>query len=204
MSSLDRREQQIWNFIAERLRLGSAPTVREIAVHCALRSTNAVHRHLKKMANKGYLKREPRTSRGLQVVDPAVPAPKATINIPVHTSIPSGCSDGSSPTPEHFLTLDLETLGVSRNAEVFALRARGDSMEGAGILDGDWIIIDSAKEPRAGSVVAAFLEGRSVLKRFVVRQGKPFLKSENPRYPELIPGETSSVQGVMIGLYRKA
>ena len=84
------------------------------------------------------------------------------------------------------------------------LRIKGDSMEGAGILDGDWAIIDHGREARHGSIVAAFIDGKSTLKRFLLRQGKPYLKAENPRYPDLTPCEELMVQGVFVGLYRKA
>ncbi len=77
-------------------------------------------------------------------------------------------------------------------------------MESAGILEGDWVIIDRTREPRSGSIVAAYVEGKSAIRRFLVRQGKPFLKSENPGSPDLLPSEESSVQGVMIGLYRRS
>jgi repressor LexA len=77
-------------------------------------------------------------------------------------------------------------------------------MEGAGILDGDWAIIDHAKEARPGSIVAAYIDGKSTLKRFCLRQGKPYLKAENARYPNLVPCEELMVQGVFVGLYRKA
>jgi len=83
------------------------------------------------------------------------------------------------------------------------LRIKGDSMEGAGILNGDWAIIDHAKEARHGSIVAAYIDGKSTLKRFLIRQGKPYLKAENARYPDLIPCEELMVQGVLIGLYRR-
>ena len=101
--------------------------------------------------------------------------------------------------------MDLETLGIPKSStRIFALRVKGDSMEGAGILDGDWAIIDHSKEPRSGSIIAAYVDGKSTLKRFLTRHGKVYLKAENPRYPDLIPCEELMVQGVFIGLYRKA
>ena len=100
--------------------------------------------------------------------------------------------------------MDLGTLGIPKPSNrIFALRVKGDSMENAGILDGDWAILDHSREPRPGSIVAAYIDGKSTLKRFWVRQGKPYLKAENPRYPDLIPCEELMVQGVFIGLYRR-
>ncbi len=206
MTPLTRKQQQVWTFISEtRERLGVAPSIREIKKHFAFGSTRSAFDYVKVLAKKGYLKREPRTARSLQVIDPKAPPPRHAIPIPVFGSIPAGSPEERTQTPEDYLTMDLETLGIPKpSARIFALRVKGDSMEGAGILDGDWAIIDHAKEARPGSIVAAYIDGKSTLKRFCLRQGKPYLKAENPRYPNLIPCEELMVQGVFVGLYRKA
>ncbi len=124
--------------------------------------------------------------------------------IPVYGLIPAGWPQDRSQEPEDYIALDLEALGMPKpSGRVFALRVRGDSMEGAGILDGDWAIVEHGREPRPGCIVAAYIDGRSALKRYLVRGRKPFLKSENPRYPELIPAEELVIQGVLVGLFRK-
>jgi len=74
---------------------------------------------------------------------------------------------------------------------------------GAGIIHCDFAIIEHGREARPGSIVAAFIDGRSTLKRFVVRGGKPFLKAENPKYRDLIPCEELTVQGVLVGVFRR-
>jgi repressor LexA len=205
MHPLTRKQQQVWNFIAEsQQRHGMAPSIREIKGHFAFGSTRSAFDYVKALAQKGYLKREPRTARGIRIIDPAAPTPKSTINIPVYGSIPAGLPEERSQTPEDHITMDLETLGIPKSStRIFALRVKGDSMEGAGILDGDWAIIDHSKEPRSGSIIAAYIDGKSTLKRFLTRHGKIYLKAENPRYPDLIPCEELMVQGVFVGLYRK-
>jgi len=205
MTPLTRKQQQVWNFISEnQQRLGMAPTIREIKKHFAFGSTRSAFDYVKVLAKKGYLKRAPRIARALQIIDPAAPPPKSTLSIPVFGSIPAGLPDERTQTPEDYITMDLETLGIPKSSNrIFALRVKGDSMEGIGILDGDWAIIDHAKEPRTGSIVAAYIDGKSTLKRFLIKQSKPYLKAENPRYPDLIPCEELMVQGVLIGLYRR-
>ncbi|HEY2103313.1 MAG TPA: S24 family peptidase, partial [Chthoniobacterales bacterium] len=59
------------------------------------------------------------------------------------------------------------------------------------------------KEVRDGDIVAALIDGETTLKRYVVERGRPYLKSENPRYPDLHPGQELRVQGVMISLVRR-
>jgi len=206
MTPLTRKQQQVWNFISEsQQRLGIAPSLREIKRHFAFGSTRSPFDYVRILARKGYLKREPRRARALRIIDPAAPPVKRTVSIPVYGSIPAGRPEERTESPEDYITMDLETLGIPKSSSrIFALRIAGDSMEGAGILNGDWAIIDHAREPRSGSIVAAYIDGKSTLKRFLVRQGKIYLKAENPRYPDLIPCEELTVQGVFIGLYRKA
>jgi repressor LexA len=205
MTQLTAKQHKVWQFIAESSqRSGLAPSIRNIKDHFGFGSTRSAHDYVKVLAKKGYLKREPRTARSLQAIDPAAPPLKTPFSIPVFGSIPAGPPEERTQSPEDYLTMDLETLGLPKSsARIFALRIKGDSMEGAGILDGDWAIIDHSKEPRTGSIVAAYIDGKSTLKRFLLRQGKPYLKAENPRYPDLIPCEELMVQGVFIGLYRR-
>ena len=205
MAALTRRQQQVWKFIFDtQQRLGLAPSLREIQRHCGFASTRSAFDYVKSLAKKGYLRREPRTARALRAVDPATSPPRPTFSIPLYGSIPAGPPDERAQTAEDYITMDLATLGIPKPSNrIFALRVKGDSMEGAAILDGDWAILDHSKEPRPGNIIAAYIDGKSTLKRFLIRQGKPYLKAENPRYPDLIPCEELMVQGVLIGLYRK-
>jgi repressor LexA len=75
-------------------------------------------------------------------------------------------------------------------------------MSGAQIADGDTIILQK-RMPKNGDIVAALIDGETTLKRYVLEKGQPFLKAENPAYPNLIPAAELAVQGVMIGLLRR-
>jgi repressor LexA len=92
---------------------------------------------------------------------------------------------------------------VVKNRGTFALRVRGDSMIGAHILDGDIVILEDRKEVQNGDIVAALIDGETSLKRYVVDHGRPYLKAENPRYPDLVPARELKIQGVMVSLLRK-
>jgi repressor LexA len=63
--------------------------------------------------------------------------------------------------------------------------------------------VEHGPEPRSGQIVAALIDRKSTLKTFVLKSGRPFLKAENPRYPELIPLEELTIQGVFKALIRK-
>jgi repressor LexA len=92
---------------------------------------------------------------------------------------------------------------VQKNRGTFALRVRGDSMIGAHIVDGDMVILENAKDVHDGDIVAALIDGETTLKRYVVERGRPYLKAENPRYPDLVPARELKIQGVMVSLLRK-
>jgi repressor LexA len=76
-------------------------------------------------------------------------------------------------------------------------------MIGRHILDGDLVILEHGMTPRTGDVVAALIDNESTLKTFVLNRGKPSLRAENPRYPDLIPASELVIQGVMVALVRK-
>ena len=76
-------------------------------------------------------------------------------------------------------------------------------MIGRHICDGDIAVFDHGAEPRPGQIVAALIDRQSTLKTFVVKNGRPFLKAENPKYPDLIPSEELVIQGVFRALIRQ-
>ena len=76
-------------------------------------------------------------------------------------------------------------------------------MSGAHIVDGDLVVLE-LRPPHDGAIVAALIDGEATLKRYLVRNNRPFLKAENPRYPELVPAQELVIQGVLRAVVRKA
>ena len=76
-------------------------------------------------------------------------------------------------------------------------------MVDAHIVDGDIVIMEDRKDVRPGDIVAALIDGETTLKRYVVDRGRPYLKAENPLFPDLRPARELRVQGVMVSLVRK-
>jgi repressor LexA len=73
----------------------------------------------------------------------------------------------------------------------------------AHILDGDIVILEDRKDVQNGDIVAALIDGETTLKRYVMEHGRPYLKAENPQFPDLVPARELRIQGVMISLIRK-
>jgi repressor LexA len=194
------RQQEILDFIREQQDLrGMTPTTAEIMERFGFASPNAVTSHLQALERKGAIVREPNKARGLVLADSY--RDRAMVEIPIYGTIPAGLPADERQQPDGCISVDVETLRLPKGARVFALKVRGESMTGAGILSGDVVVLEF-REPRSGEVVAALIDGETTLKRYVVQRGKPFLKAENPRFPNLIPAQELVIQGVQVALLR--
>lgn len=127
--------------------------------------------------------------------------PQLRHRIPLLGSILAGLPEAQEGRVEGCIDLDPATLRLPQNARTFALKVRGDSMRQAGILEGD-IVIMEFREARHGDIVAALIDGETTLKRFIIQNGRPYLRAANPRYPDLIPARELVIQGVLIALLR--
>lgn len=204
MLELTKRQREVMNFIEmARARDGHSPTLREIAGHFGFRSPKAAADHVTALQRKGVLAGAARKARAIRIISPWEKMLQPVVHIPVFGSIPAGYAQDRAQEPEGCISVDVRTLGVRPSTKAFALRVRGDSMIGKGILDGDFAIIEGGQTPRGGNVVAALIDNESTLKTFLVEKGKPVLRAENPRYPKLIPAHELVVQGVMVGLIRR-
>ena len=204
MNGLTRKQQQILDFIQRGQRTeGATPTFREIADQFGFRSLTTVADHLRLLRQKGAVAAEPRQARSLRVMSPLHALRQRVADIPVYGSIPAGFAEDRKQEAKGCVSIDIETLGLKPTPRTFALEVRGDSMIGKCILDGDLVVLEHGMTPSNGDVVAALIDNESTLKTFVAERGKPFLRAENPRYPELIPVSELVIQGVMVALIRR-
>jgi len=207
MKALTTRQQQILRFIQGKQDSdGLTPTFREIATHFRFNSPNAALTHVQALRDKGFLKNLPGRARSLQILDPTRPRNRLrprVVSVPIYGTIPAGLPQDSAQEEEGCVLIDVETLGIKPTARTFGLKVHGDSMIGKHIMNGDLALIEHGVEPRPGDVVAALIDGQVTLKTFLMQRGKPYLRAENPRYPNLIPQEELQVQGVMMALVRK-
>ena len=160
--------------------------------------------HVRLLRKKGVLVTEPGKARSLRVISPLTKLRGRIVDIPLFGSIPAGFSDDRDQQPDGCITVDVTSIGFKPTRNTFALRVTGDSMIGRHILDGDVVVLEHGPEPRNGQIVAALIDRESTLKTYVVKGGKPYLKAENPKYPNLIPAQELVIQGVVKALIRKA
>ena len=197
---LTERQKSVLDFIQrEQREKGITPSTREIQSHFRFASQTSVMQYLAALERKGFLQRHAGKARAL-----ITPVQKVRIHdVPIYGQIPAGMAAAAEQDIEGHVSLDTRSANVSKNHGTFALRVRGDSMIGAHIVDGDIVILEQSKEVHNGDIVAALIDGETTLKRYVVDHGRPYLKAENSRYPNLIPARELKIQGVMVSLVRK-
>lgn len=205
MTGLTKRQRQVLEFVQGVIRAAKpAPTLREIATHFGFKSSKAAADHLNALKRKGFLASERRAARSLRVTSPLAKLRGSVADIPLFGAIPAGLPQNREQEAEGCVTVDIESVGFKPTRNTFALRVTGDSMIGRHILDGDIVVLEHGPEPRHGQVVAALLDGESTLKTYLVRGGKPYLRAENPRFPDLLPAQELMIQGVFKALIRRA
>ena len=194
------RQQQILDFIRDQQQsTGSTPSTREIQAHFGFGSQTAVMDHLRALERKGVLERHPGRARSLVLKSFLDRSP--ILDIPLYGTIPAGLPSDQQQESQACISIDTQTLSLPKGSRIFALKVRGDSMVDAGIFENDTVILEF-REPRNKDIVAALIDGDCTLKRYLVQNGRPFLRAENPRYPDLIPARELVIQGVMVALLR--
>ena len=109
-----------------------------------------------------------------------------------------------SPADDCYESLDIVSHIVKHPAATFFMRVAGDSMTGAGIFDGDLVIVDRSLEAQSGDIVVAVLDGEFTIKRFQRNGTSVELVSENPKYRKIVlkEGMELEIWGVVTGTYK--
>lgn len=207
------RQQSVYAFICRRWQeSGLSPSSREIQQAFGFRSQTAAMNHLRALEKQGILHRVEGRGRARGWIPQDLPddserngLTKETTSrrylLPILGSIAAGLPEAGLEQTEELLPVDLEGLSLPSGRRFFGLKVRGDSMVGAHILEGD-IVVMEFRPPRPGDVVAALIDGDTTLKRFVVKNGRTYLRAENPSFPDLIPAQELVIQGVLVALLR--
>jgi repressor LexA len=200
LPTLTSRQKEIYDYLLRTIReKGYAPSIPEIGRQFKIASTNGVSDHLKALEKKGYIRRVGK--RAIEVLTAlGRPALNAVRQIPLLGSIPAGKPFLSEENIEGLLTMPSD-LG---SGKLFALQVKGDSMTGAGILDGDRVIVKQQATAENGEIVCALINGEATLKRFYKKAGVITLKAENEKYPPIIVSDGEfRIAGRVVGLLRK-
>jgi repressor LexA len=185
------------------------PSLREIQKFCGFSAIGTVQYHIKALAQAGLLEIKPKLSRGIALAQRAV-------GIPILGRVPAGPAQMAFENVEGYITSVVEAPqapGTSRTLaaksdsidtrELFALRVKGDSMTGAGILDGDLVIVRPQASAKNGDIVVARVsEDEATVKRLVRRPGVIHLAPENQKYKPIPVDEQTEIIGKVIRVVR--
>lgn len=199
---LTARQQELLDYLRDcHRKTGIMPSTREIQHFFGFASQTAAMSHLRALEKKNVIQRLPGKARAVIFTDDL--DREEIVDVPIYGEIAAGMAQDAQPEKEGCVSIDIQSLGVRPSARTFALRVRGDSMIDAHICSGDTVILEF-REPVKGDVVAALIDGETTLKSYVIENGQPFLRAENEMFPDLIPARELVIQGVMVGLLRKA
>jgi repressor LexA len=203
------RQQEIWDFLVDYVgRHGYPPAVREIGAAVGLASPSTVHAHLANLERAGLLRRDPTKPRALELLglrreEPPTPPAAEVRRLPLVGQIAAGGPLLADQNVEDYVGVP-EPL--SRGGEEFLLRVCGDSMVGAGILDGDFVVVHRQQDARNGEIVVALAgddetADEATVKRFFRENGRVRLQPENDAL-EPIFAQHVTILGKVTGVFR--
>jgi repressor LexA len=179
MKKLTARQQRVLDltrdYIADK---GYPPTLRELADGLGVGVTRGVVKHLEALERKGYLKRSPGASRGIELASRTAPQARDAALVPVLGRVPAGPMELAVEEYDDSLVLDQSVAGEG----TFLLRVTGDSMSGDHITIGDLVLVKKQETAESGDLVVAMVEDEATVKRLRMTRGRIILEPSNPDY----------------------
>ena len=193
MAKLNQMAEEILEYIRQAVNEGPPPSVREICQALHIKSTSTVHRYLKLLEQEGYIDRINGINRNIKVNGQHT-------GVPILGAVTAGIPILAEEQIQGYVELPASLRG-SQTKNLFALRVIGDSMIGAGILEGDMIIVDKEAYVKNSDIVVALIEDEATVKRFFQEKDHVRLQPENDRYDPILVTEVS-VLGKVVTLVR--
>lgn len=188
MKALTEKEKAVFEYIADAIQSdGYPPTVRDIQSALHIKSTSTVHSCIARLEEKGYVHREAGKSRSLRVDvrRETDPGKERSVKVPVVGRVAAGTPILALENCEGYIDFPVRSGGETYG-QLFALRVKGDSMIGAGILNGDIVVVSKTNVAENGDIVVALTEDEATVKRFFKEKGHFRLQPENPDYEPII------------------
>jgi repressor LexA len=182
MKELTQRQREVLTFIIDYLKKHTfPPTIREIADFFAI-SVKGAYDHVAALKKKGYIRGDPKRSRTLEIIKNENGDEENTvfIKIPLMGTVAAGIPIEAKENQDGFIPVHSSML--KKNRDYFALKVRGDSMIGAGIMDGDTVVIEKQETAEDGEIVIALVNEAFAIKRFFRESSRIRLQSENAKY----------------------
>jgi repressor LexA len=177
-TSPGRTRQRVWRYMRDQLLAGQPPTVRDVQRAFGFRAVESAHAHLEALVADGTLVKEPGTARGYRL-----PAGDAPVAVPVIGRVQAGALTTAAEDPDGYVAVQSRFA----RAELFALRVRGESMIGAGIMPDDLVVVRRQQTADPGEIVVALVGDEATVKRLRIVGGRPELHAENPDFAPIVP-----------------
>ena len=187
---------------------GYPPTMREIGAAVGLASPSTVAHHMTILEKNGFLRRDARGSRAVDIRPPADETGPAAalrgldgndVRVPLLGAIAAGAPILAVEHVDDELTLPMSLVG---HGTLFALKVQGDSMVDAAICDGDLVVVRQQQVAEDGEIVAAMLDGEATVKVLRRRDGHIELLPRNPAY-QPIPADDAVILGKVVSVLRR-
>ena len=218
--TLTARQRKIVRFIGGWIQEhGYSPSMREIGRAVGLTSTSSVEHQLAALQAKGYLRRAAGCPRTVEVRLPGQPPvppapgpaaaqaprhrparpPKPATRVPLVGRIAAGVPVPAEESADDIFPLPKELVG---EGELFMLKVAGDSMIGAAIADGDWVVIRQQSDAESGEIVAAMIDGEATVKTLKRSDNHVWLMPHNAAYPPIL-GDQATILGRVVSVLRR-
>ncbi len=198
--TLTPHQRTVLNYITEfQNKRGYSPSLADLAIAFGVRSKNSIAKVVNTLVHEKQIEKDPKGRiKIVSMPQDDVPLP---MSLPLFGPIAAGFA---APVEEHAEEkITLENYLVKNRAATFLLRVKGDSMIGAGIREGDLVVVERSRQPKIEDIVVGVMDGEFTLKRLKKDKGKFYLQAENPDYPNLYAMEELKVAGVVTGTIRK-
>ena len=195
------KQQEILDYIKSQiLERGFPPAVRDICEAVHLKSTSSVHSHLETLEKNGYIRRDPTKPRAIEILDDSFQMlRRETANVPIVGRVAAGEPLLAEQNIEDYFPIPTEFLP---NNQTFLLKVRGESMINAGILDGDYVLVEQRQTASNGEMVVALIEDGATVKTFYKKEeGVIRLQPENDTMDPIIVRDVI-ILGKVIGVFR--
>ena len=160
---ISKKQQEILEYIKSQiLERGFPPAVSKICEAVGLKSTSSVHSHLETLEKNGYIRRDPTKPRAIEILDDDFNlVRREMVNVPIIGSVAAGQPILAQENIEDYFPLPVERMP---NKQTFLLKVKGESMINAGILDGDYVLVQEEKTASNGDMVVALIDDGATVK----------------------------------------
>jgi len=199
MAEINHKERAVYEFIIDTIKKeGFSPSVRDIKIALNIKSTSTVHSYLEKLEKKGYIQKEAGKSRTIRVDNIDASGKRTSIKVPIVGQVTAGIPILAIENHEGYLDFPIYKQSYL-NSKLFALKIRGDSMIEAGIMHGDYVVVEKRNYAENGEIVVALIDDEATVKKYFVENGtirlQPCNKTMRPFYVKdaIVLGKVISV-----------